>query len=248
MRHLLSGSLAAAVALAMLSVVQPAFADQKHHPAGQAAAPSEAGAGMPGQMGMMGDGSGMPMMNMPMMQHMMQHMSEMMASRQQQMGMTGGPGMGSGGAGPMMGSGQGMMMGGPQGGMMGGPRGMMMPMFGMGPVVHVEGRIAFLKAELAITEAQEPAWSRFADGLRGSAKAANKKRGSMIQQGDADEVSPVDRLTAMEQHLQARLEAVRAVREGLADLYPQLSDEQKQAFRDLMHPRMAASMGAQTQD
>ncbi|PWC70184.1 hypothetical protein TSH20_07215, partial [Azospirillum sp. TSH20] len=37
---------------------------------------------------------------------------------------------------------------------------------GMGlPFEHVEGRIAFLKAELGITDAQAPQWNAFADTL-----------------------------------------------------------------------------------
>jgi len=34
---------------------------------------------------------------------------------------------------------------------------------------HIDGRIAYLKAELKITEAQDPLWNAFADALRSSA-------------------------------------------------------------------------------
>src|SRR6516164_7300947 len=54
------------------------------------------------------------------------------------------------------------MMGQDGGGMMGMMgRGGMMGMMGMAG--HVEGRIAFLKAELKITDAQTSAWNAFAD-------------------------------------------------------------------------------------
>jgi len=39
----------------------------------------------------------------------------------------------------------------------------------MMPSEHVEGRIAFLKTELKITDAQLPQWNAFADALRNSA-------------------------------------------------------------------------------
>jgi hypothetical protein len=88
------------------------------------------------------------------------------------MGMKGGadgemkPGGGMMGGGAMMGGADmGRMMAMMHGGMMG--RGMM----GM-PLRHVEGRLAFLKAELKITPAQEPLWSNVADSVRSSATSA----------------------------------------------------------------------------
>lgn len=62
--------------------------------------------------------------------------------------------------GPMMNQGmmgRGMMM----------DRGMM-PMMGMNPAEHIEGRLAFLKTELKITDAQMAQWNAFADALRSS--------------------------------------------------------------------------------
>lgn len=66
-----------------------------------------------------------------------------------------------------MGQGMGPEMMGP--GMMMGPG--TMPMIGMmDPARHVEGRLAFLRAELKITEAQTPQWNAFTDALRANAK------------------------------------------------------------------------------
>src|SRR5690349_20411143 len=50
--------------------------------------------------------------------------------------------------------------------LMGGPSGMMTG----GPLSNIEGHIAFLKAELKITEPQQKAWDGFADALRTNAK------------------------------------------------------------------------------
>ena len=90
------------------------------------------------------------------------------------------------------------MMGGMMGqqdgqpGMMGN-MGQMMPMMrqmmmgqqgGMGmPFEHVEGRIAFLKAELKITDAQAPQWNAFADTLRSNAKAHRATHQQMTTDG-----------------------------------------------------------------
>src|SRR4051812_15596108 len=46
--------------------------------------------------------------------------------------------------------------------MMGGPA-------GMGMIDRIEGRLAFLRAELKITEAQANAWNTFAEALRANA-------------------------------------------------------------------------------
>src|SRR3954451_23349317 len=46
----------------------------------------------------------------------------------------------------------------------------------MMPTEHVEGRIAFLKTELKITDAQLPQWNAFADALR---NGAGQMRGAM---------------------------------------------------------------------
>jgi hypothetical protein len=47
----------------------------------------------------------------------------------------------------------------------------MTPMMGMmGMADHIEGRIAFLKAELKITDTQLTQWNEFADVLRANAR------------------------------------------------------------------------------
>ena len=51
---------------------------------------------------------------------------------------------------------------------------------GMGTIDHVEGRIAFLRAELKITDAQAAGWNNFADALRANAKKLGAMRSSMM--------------------------------------------------------------------
>ena len=48
---------------------------------------------------------------------------------------------------------------------------------------HVEGRIAVLKAELKITEAQLPQWNAFADALRENARRMSGMPAMMMQGG-----------------------------------------------------------------
>jgi hypothetical protein len=59
--------------------------------------------------------------------------------------------------------------------------GMMMgPGSGMSTIDHIEGRIAFLRAELKITDAQMSAWNAFADALRANAKKLGEVRAAMM--------------------------------------------------------------------
>ena len=58
--------------------------------------------------------------------------------------------------------------------------GMMGPGSGMSTIDYVEGRIAFLRAELKITDAQMSAWNAFADALRTNAKKLGEVRAAMM--------------------------------------------------------------------
>jgi hypothetical protein len=133
--------------------------------------------------------------------------------------------------GPGMGMGPGMMMGqGMQGGM---PMMQMMMQGQMGgtPSEHIEGRIAFLHAELKITAAQMPAWTEFADVLRANAKRLSDIRAAVAQRTTA---SAVDRLDDQERWLSARLEGVRALKPAYAKLHAVLDDKQKAMAEELV--------------
>jgi LTXXQ motif family protein len=135
----------------------------------------------------------------------------------------------------MMGDRSGMM----GGGMMNMMRNMpMMNMGGMATIDHVEGRIAFLRTELKITDAQTPAWNAFADALRANARSLGEVRASMMPQQGAAPQNLVDRLTLQEKWLAARLEGTRAIKSALASLVGTLSDEQKKTADELLAPHM----------
>ena len=82
---------------------------------------------------------------------------------------------------------------------------------GMATIDRVEGRIAFLRAELKITDAQADAWNGFADALRTNARK--------LAEG-------------------ARLDGTRAMKSTFAKLNEVLSDDQKKTANDLLAPHM----------
>jgi hypothetical protein len=114
----------------------------------------------------------------------------------------------------------------------------MMGMIGMmGMAQHVEGRIAFLKAELKITEAQMPQWNAFAEALRANARGMSEMPTTMMGQGSAS-VSAPDRLDRMEKMMSATLEAVKGAKIALAPLYAVFTEEQKKVADQLIHGPM----------
>ena len=90
----------------------------------------------------------------------------------------------------------------------------------------VEGRIAFLRAELGITPEQEEAFSRLANVLRESAKSMNETRRSMPAMMGT--MTAPERYDAHVRMMEARLEGMKAVSDALPGLYAVLTEEQKQ--------------------
>jgi hypothetical protein len=123
--------------------------------------------------------------------------------------------------------GNGMMGGGMMGGMMGGQAGSP-----MAPFAHTEGRIAFLKAELAITDAQAPQWTAFADALRGASKSMLESMTSMMQAGMPSNAA--DRTDAMVKMMAARLDSLKTIAAAEKALYAVLTDAQKKAADELL--------------
>jgi len=129
--------------------------------------------------------------------------------------------------GSMMGhSGMGMMQG------MGGTRGHGSMCTAM--TSHIEGRLAFLKAEIKITPEQESLWNDYATAVRANAQAMTTRCASMMGQAGAKEASLPDRLDVREQFMAAQLDALRATSKTLKPLYAALSDAQKQVADQLI--------------
>lgn len=101
------------------------------------------------------------------------------------------------------------------------------------PTRHIEGRIAFLKAELKITDAQAPQFDKVAQAMRDNAK----ERAQAFAQFRGDRDKPQTAIERLE--MRARFEQMRS-QEGerflaaFRPLYQGLSDDQKKAADELL--------------
>lgn len=119
------------------------------------------------------------------------------------------------------------------------------PAIGMGAApsmgssaARLEGRIAFLRTELSITDAQAPAWDAFASTLRAGREHLDSARAA-LQEG-ATAVDPMARLESHERHLRERVEAMHMTRMAFNTLYAQLDDTQKRIATATMLPFIGA--------
>jgi hypothetical protein len=125
---------------------------------------------------------------------------------------------------------------GSMGAMMDGGMGQVMQMMGGGqamtPFAHTEGRIAFLKAELVVTDAQTSQWNAFADALRSGAKSMRESMVSMMQTGKL--LNAADRTDTMVKMMSARLESMKSIAAAEKALYAVLTTAQKETADELL--------------
>lgn len=88
---------------------------------------------------------------------------------------------------------------------------------------HIEGKLAFLKAELQITSAQENAWNVFADSMR---KAVAMKPANAAGREGGGATLP-ERMDDQTRQLEWRLAVLQAKQAAIAKLYTQLDAKQK---------------------
>ena len=98
---------------------------------------------------------------------------------------------------------------------------------------HIEGRLAYLKAELKIAEAQTTLWNAYAAAARENAKAMTAHCTTMMKPRGSTALSLPDRLDQHEQFMAAQLDAMRAMNKALKPLYAALSDAQKKTADQL---------------
>lgn len=115
-----------------------------------------------------------------------------------------------------------------------------------GMIDRVEGRIAFLRAELKITDAQAKAWDAFAQALRENAKQLGAARAAMTPPAAPSGQSPenpalAQRLEQQERMYAARLDGLRAMKTSLSALLPSLTAEQRKAAEDMLPPHLGLS-------
>ena len=104
---------------------------------------------------------------------------------------------------------------------------------------HVEGRIAFLKTELKITDAQQPLWNAVADAMRANAKEMTDMMPMMQSMMQPSGTLPekgtlTEKLAAREKMMTAHLDALRKLKAAVEPLYAALNDDQKKTADELM--------------
>ncbi|RVK16374.1 hypothetical protein CN165_19085 [Sinorhizobium medicae] len=203
------------LASTMLLLGTPGFADDAHHPE---AAAGQASAQTAQRQVPAANPS--PMMPCGMMSGEMMGMMGVMAGGQAPMGMT------AAGQAPTGQTGMGAMAQ------------MMAP-------EYIEGRIAFLKAELKIMPEQEPLWNAFVEILRINARGTQdgmmQMRGGMGAPGRAP-ATPLQHVELRESALASRLESVRKLKGVLVPLYQSLEGAQKTMADKLLVPMMMGLM------
>ncbi|OYY91830.1 MAG: hypothetical protein B7Y45_02410 [Sphingomonas sp. 28-66-16] len=124
-------------------------------------------------------------------------------------------------------------MGGDMGCMMATMRPMMPERGGMEmPFEHMEGRVAYLKAELQITDAQLRPWNTFADMMRANAIAMKAMHDGMMKDG-MPSTTP-ERMAAQHKMMSARIGILERSEANTRALYASLSEEQRKAFDQMM--------------
>ena len=98
---------------------------------------------------------------------------------------------------------------------------------------HLEGRLAYTKAELKITEAQESLWNAYAAAARDNTNTMVGYCTAIMSRRGTSTVSLPERLEEHEQLLGTQLDAIRARNKALKPLYAALSDDQKKTADQL---------------
>lgn len=96
----------------------------------------------------------------------------------------------------------------------------------------VDGRLAYLKSELNITDAQTEAWTGYAQVVRGRVDAMQSRHQSMMdamQKGSA-----IERMNARIAGMEVMLDAMKAINPAIEKLYAVLTDEQKKQADQLI--------------
>jgi hypothetical protein len=107
---------------------------------------------------------------------------------------------------------------------------------------HIEGRIAYMKAELKITPEQTAQFNKLAAVMRDDdAERAKSFQDRRSERGQ--HVSAVDRLDAQAKATQLRAHQDERYLAAFKPLYDSLSDSQKQAADQMLAPRHFGSFG-----
>ncbi len=100
---------------------------------------------------------------------------------------------------------------------------------------HIDGQLAFIKAELKITDEQTPSWSVFANTFRvnkekqAASCAQARKQAHSMRSADL-----LDSMKMMEMHLSEQLDSLRAIDAAIRPLYEALTAEQKKKADEIL--------------
>jgi hypothetical protein len=144
-------------------------------------------------------------------------------------------------------TGPGMMGGNMMGQGQMGPAGMM-PMMNMmmgaqSGAEHIDGRLAFIKAELKITDAQVSQWNAFAEAVRGNVGAMAEMRKLMVSGQGAPAATLPERLAREDKLVTAHLAAIKKTEEAVTQLYAVLTDDQRKVADTIVVGPMGMPMG-----
>lgn len=98
------------------------------------------------------------------------------------------------------------------------------------------GMLAFAEVRLGITDAERPAWTKFAAAVKASSAPMKQVCASVV--GQPEPKTLPDHLHRMEQLETARLEQLRQITPAVEDLYGALSPKQKELADHLVEGMM----------
>jgi hypothetical protein len=96
----------------------------------------------------------------------------------------------------------------------------------------VNGRLAFLKTELKITDAQETQWNAYAEALKNNLQTMNAMHELMQTSVEAKTV--VERMDGRIAAMETRLEALKQMQPAIAKLYDGLDESQRKNAEELL--------------
>jgi hypothetical protein len=102
----------------------------------------------------------------------------------------------------------------------------------MHSVPMMEARLAYIKADLEITEAQGAAWDAYANAVRARHDAMESVHADMMKAKGNGTV--VDRMDARIKSMETMLDGLKAMKSPTEALYDALSDEQKKKADQLL--------------
>jgi hypothetical protein len=100
---------------------------------------------------------------------------------------------------------------------------------------HVEGQLAFIKAELNITEEQAPVWNVFAETFRADKQKKTASCFAMQEQTRTmASANLLDSMKLMEARLNEQLDSIRSMEAAIRPLYGMLSKDQKKKADEIL--------------